>query len=339
MTELTAFLRQLEFANPALLGLLALPVLFIVWQIFRYKQLYPDLQLPILEGVKEHLRPARGMIKKYLFLFRVIALALLVLALARPRTSMSEEEIETDGIDIVMALDISGSMNALDFKPDRLEAAKQKALDFISERPHDRIGLVVFAGESFTQCPLTTDTSMVKKMLREIRQGLIEDGTAIGMGLATAVLRLKESDAKSKVVILLTDGENNQGQIDPLTAAETAVQFGVRVYTIGVGSNGLAPFRDKNPFTGQVFQSMHPVKLDEALLKEIANKTGGKYFQATNNAALSEVYSEIDRLEKTRMEVTRVTRYTENFHWFLIIGGIFLLLELVLRYTVVRSIP
>jgi len=331
-------LRRIEFEHPLLLLLLVLPVLYILWQILRYKQLYPSLDLPVLAGLQQHRKPFRGFLKKYLFIFRALAVSFLVIALARPRTSLNEENIETEGIDIVLSLDISGSMNALDFRPDRLQAAKTKALDFISQRPNDRIGLVVFAGESYTQCPLTTDTSMVKKLLREVQQGIIEDGTAIGMGLANAVLRLKESDAKSRVVILLTDGVNNSGQIDPNTAVETALQFGVRVYTIGVGSNGTAPFAMKTPF-GQTVTRQVEVELDEALLKNIAEKTGGKYFQAKNTQALGEVYAEIDRLEKTRMQVTRITRHTEEFHWFVIIGILILLLEIILRYTVVRSIP
>lgn len=331
-------LRRIEFEHPLMLLLLALPLIYILWQVFRYKKLYPSLNLPVLAGLQDHTKPFRGFLKKYLFIFRALAVAFLVVALARPRTTLNEENIETEGIDIILSLDISGSMNALDFRPDRLQAAKTKALDFISQRPNDRIGLVVFAGESYTQCPLTTDTSMVKKLLREVQQGIIEDGTAIGMGLANAVLRLKESDAKSRVVILLTDGVNNSGQIDPNTAVETALQYGIRVYTIGVGSNGTAPFAMKTPF-GQTITRQVEVELDEDLLKGIADKTGGKYFQAKNTRALGEVYKEIDRLEKTRMQVTRITRHTEEFHWFVIIGALILLIEAIIKYSIVRSIP
>lgn len=331
-------LRRIEFEHPLMLLLLALPLIYMLWQVFRYKQLYPTLNLPVLAGLDDHTRPIRGFLKKYLFVLRAVAVAFLVIALARPRTTLNEENIETEGIDIVLSLDISGSMNALDFRPDRLQAAKAKALDFISQRPNDRIGLVVFAGESYTQCPLTTDTTMVKKLLREVQQGIIEDGTAIGMGLANAVLRLKESDAKSRVVILLTDGVNNSGQIDPNTAVETALQYGIRVYTIGVGSNGTAPFAMKTPF-GQTVTRQVEVELDETLLRSIADKTGGKYFQARNTQALGKVYEEIDRLEKTRMQVTRITRHTEEFHWFVIIGLLVLLMEAVIRYLIVRSIP
>lgn len=330
--------NQISFANPGVLFLLIIPLLLIGWQIWRYRYLYPTLRLPILEGVKGHSRPVRGFIKKYLFVLRSLAVAAFVIALARPQIAFNEEEVNTEGIDIIIALDISGSMDALDFKPDRLGAAKIKASEFIDGRPNDRIGLVVFAGESFTQSPLTTDHAVVKKLLAEVKSGLIEQGTAIGMGLATSVIRLKESDAKSKVIILLTDGVNNSGFVDPLTAVEAALEYNIRVYTIGVGKNGMAPFRSQN-FFGNTEITQQEVRLDADLLKQIAEKTGGRFFQATNDAALGNVYNEIDRLEKTRIQVTRLTRKTEEFYWFLIIGGILLLAELVLRYTIVRSIP
>lgn len=330
--------NQLIFANPWVFGLLILPFLFIGWQLWRYKSMYPTLRLPILAGVKGHTKPIRGMIKKYLYVLRALGVIALIVALARPQISFSEEEVNTEGIDIILALDISGSMKALDFQPDRLGAAKQKALEFIDSRPNDRMGLVVFAGESFTQCPLTTDHEVLKKLLEEVKEGVIEQGTAIGMGLSTSVIRLKDSDAKSKVVILLTDGVNNSGFIDPLTAVEAALQYNIRVYTIGVGKNGMAPFKMQD-FFGNTRVTEQEVKLDSKLLKEIAEKTGGKYFQATNNKALGNVYEEIDELEKTRIQVTRITRKTEEFHLFLIIGGLLFLLELLLRYAVVRSIP
>ncbi|MEZ4774293.1 MAG: VWA domain-containing protein [Bacteroidia bacterium] len=335
---MTSFWNKITFANPWIFLLLIIPVLMILWQIWRYRYLYPTLRLPILEGVKAHARPVRGFIKKYLFVLRVLGVSAFIIALARPQSSMSEEEINTEGIDIVIALDISGSMEALDFEPDRLGAAKQKAKEFIEGRKNDRIGLVVFAGESFTQCPLTIDHPVLLDMLKTVRTGIIEQGTAIGMGLATAVIRLKESEAKSKVIILLTDGVNNSGFIDPLTAVTAAQEYGIRVYTIGVGKNGMAPFKVQDFFGNTQYQQQE-VRIDEELLKEIAARTGGKYFQATSNAALGNVYQEIDRLEKTRIEVTRLTNYTEEFYWFLIIGGLLFLLEMVLRYSVVRSIP
>lgn len=335
---MTSFWNKITFANPWIFLLLIIPVLMILWQIWRYRYLYPTLRLPILEGVKSHARPVRGFIKKYLFVLRVLGISAFIVALARPQSSMSEEEINTEGIDIIISLDISGSMEALDFEPDRLGAAKEKAREFIEGRKNDRIGLVVFAGESFTQCPLTIDHPVLLDMLKTVRTGIIEQGTAIGMGLATAVIRLKESEAKSKVIILLTDGVNNSGFIDPLTAVTAAQEYGIRVYTIGVGKNGMAPFKVQD-FFGNIQYQQQEVRIDEDLLKEIAERTGGKYFQATSNAALGNVYQEIDRLEKTRIEVTRLTNYTEEFYWFLIIGGLLFLLEMVLRYTVVRSIP
>ncbi|MDX2247813.1 MAG: VWA domain-containing protein [Bacteroidia bacterium] len=333
-----SYWNQITFANPWVFVLLAVPILMILWQVWRYKYLYPTLRLPILEGVKSHARPLRGFIKKYLFVLRVLGITAFIFALARPQSSLNEEEINTEGIDIVISLDISGSMEALDFEPDRLGAAKEKAREFIENRKNDRIGLVVFAGESFTQCPLTIDHEVLVGMLKNVKTGLIEQGTAIGMGLATAVIRLKESEAKSKVIILLTDGVNNSGFIDPLTAVAAAQEYGIRVYTIGVGKNGMAPFKVQD-FFGNVQYQQQEVRIDEELLAEIAARTGGKYFQATSNAALGNVYQEIDRLEKTRIEVTRLTNYTEEFYWFLILGGILFLLEMILRYTFVRSIP
>ncbi|MEZ4827419.1 MAG: VWA domain-containing protein [Bacteroidia bacterium] len=306
---MTSFWNRIAFANPWIFLLLVIPVLMIIWHFWRYKYLYPTLRLPILEGVRPHARPIRGFIKKYLFVLRALAVTAMIFALARPQSTMSEEEVNTEGIDIVIALDISGSMEALDFEPDRLGAAKEKAREFIEGRKNDRIGLVVFAGESFTQCPLTIDHEVVLNMLKSVKTGIIEQGTAIGMGLATSVIRLKESEAKSKVIILLTDGVNNSGFIDPLTAVSAAQEYNIRVYTIGVGKNGMAPFKVQDFFGNTQYQQQE-VRLDEELLKEIATRTGGKYFQATSNAALGNVYQEIDRLEKTRIEVTRFTNYT-----------------------------
>lgn len=333
-----SFLQQLEFASPWVLYLLILPLLMIVWHFGRLRKKYPSLRLPITAGLALHQKPVRGIVKQNLFILRALAVAFLVVALARPQTSFNEENVNTEGIDIVLSLDISGSMKALDFRPDRLGAAKLTASNFIQNRNNDRIGLVVFASESFTQCPLTTDHQMLQNLLKDVDEGLLESGTAIGMGLSTAVIRLKDSDAKSRVVILLTDGDNNSGFIDPMTATEAAKQFGIRVYTIGVGKNGMAPYRVKGPFGNyQIVQQ--EVKLDEELLKQIANSTGGKYYNVKNTGALEQVYEEIDQLEKTRIQVTRITRKTEQFYWFLIIGGILLLVEWLLRYAIVRSIP
>ncbi|MEM6629441.1 MAG: VWA domain-containing protein [Bacteroidota bacterium] len=331
------YFKHIEFASPNAFFLFIFPGIFLIWHIWRAKRLYPTLTLPILAGLKGYRNPVRGFIKKNLFILRAIALGFLILALARPQTSFNEEEVSTEGIDIVIALDVSGSMLARDFQPDRLEAAKKKAEDFLDSRKNDRIGLVVFAGESFTQCPLTIDHQVVKKLLSEIKNGLIEDGTAIGMGLATSISRLKESETQSKVVILLTDGVNNAGFIDPLTAVEAALEYGIRVYTIAVGRRGTAPYPVQTPF-GTTYQNME-VEIDEELLQQIASETGGKYFRATNNQALENVYKEIDDLEKSKIQVTRISRKTEEFHWFLLMGGLFLLVEILLRYLVVRHIP
>ncbi|MEM7655239.1 MAG: VWA domain-containing protein [Bacteroidota bacterium] len=330
--------KSLTFANPEALFLMVLPALFVLYRLWRYKHLYPTLQLPIVDALAGHTSPIRGFLKKYLFFLRTLVVSLIIIALARPQQTFNEEEIDTEGIDILLALDVSGSMSALDFKPNRLGAAKQKALEFIEGREHDRIGLVVFAGESFTQCPLTTDHGMLKKLLSEVEEGLLEQGTAIGMGLSTSVIRLKDSDAESRVIILLTDGVNNAGFIDPLTAVEAAKQYDIRVYTIGVGKDGEAPFWAQNAF-GQRFKQTQEVKLDEELLEDIALQTGGKYYQATNTTALGKVYEEIDELEKTRIQVTRISRKSEEFHFFVILAGILLCLELIIRYAVVRHIP
>jgi Ca-activated chloride channel family protein len=332
-----SYLKQLDFASPWVFSLLLLPVLFVAWRLWRGKKTYPSLRIPSLLGMAGQTRPWRGLVKQYLFVLRALASIFLIVALARPQIAFSEQEVSTDGIDIVLALDVSGSMKALDFDPNRLEAAKVKAAQFIEARPNDRMGLVVFAGESFTQCPVTTDHEVVKLLLKDVKDGLIEDGTAIGMGLATAVSRLQESETQSKVVILLTDGENNAGFIDPATAVEAAVEYGIRVYTIGVGTKGIAKIPQQTPF-GTIYQDAQ-VNIDEDLLKEIAQKTGGKYFRATSNEALSSIYEEIDQLETSRLQVSVLTRKTEEFTPFLLLGLALLALELILRYAVVRAVP
>lgn len=331
------YLKQLTFASPWVLGLLALAAVFVGWQIWQRRRIYPTLRLPALHVVADRLNPWRGLVKQNLFILRALGSIFLIVALARPQILFTEQEINTDGIDIVIAVDVSGSMKAQDFKPNRLEAAKAKAAEFIDGRPNDRIGLVVFAGESFTQCPVTTDHEVVNLLLKDVKDGLIQDGTAIGMGLATAVNALKDNETKSKVVILLTDGENNAGFIDPATAVEAAIEFGIRVYTIGVGTNGTAPMPMQSAF-GTVLREVE-VKIDEALLKEIAQKTEGKYFRATGNEALANIYEEIDELETSRLQVSVLTRKTEEFAPFLLIGLGLFFLEMILRYAVVRHIP
>ncbi|CAN5155747.1 VWA domain-containing protein [soil metagenome] len=326
-----SYFDHITFGNPKAFYLLVLPVLLIFWIAWRYNKQYAELRMSSLDGFSAG-GSYKGGIKTALYLLRILVLCLLIVVMARPESNLKEENVTAEGIDLVMALDVSTSMLAEDFKPNRLVAAKELAADFISNRPNDRVGLVVFAGESFTQCPITTDRQIVLSLLKEIKEGLIEDGTAIGMGLATAVSRLKESEAKSKVVILLTDGVNNTGFIDPMTASEAALSYGVRVYTIGVGTIGTA----RHPMSpGMPIE----VKIDEALLKEIANMTGGRYFRATNNESLKQIYDEIDTLEKTKIEVSTIQRVSLEFYPILLIAGIMLLLEMILRYTFLRSIP
>lgn len=331
------FLNQIEFAEKWWFALLLIPVLMLVWYVIRYKKNYPVLQLSTIEGVRKFTSPIRGKLKHLLFMLRILALAFLVLALARPQKLMEKEDVTTEGIDIVMALDISSSMLARDFDPNRLKAAKNVAQDFIKDRPNDRIGLTVFAGESFTQCPVTTDHRVLVNLMKDVEDGMVEDGTAIGMGLANAVNRLKSNEAESKVIILLTDGVNNTGNIDPLTAAEAAINHDIRVYTIGVGTKGKA----KRPvkIRGRTVYRKVDVNIDEKLLKEVASKTNGKYFRATGNQSLRNIYQEIDQLEKSKIEVTSFRRRSEEFYAFAFIAFGLIIGELLLRYTVERSVP
>lgn len=271
------------------------------------------------------------------YVLRFIALGAIIIALARPRSSQEFERVDTQGIDIIIAIDVSTSMLARDFSPDRISAAKDIAIEFIAQRPRDRMGIVVFAGESFTQCPLTTDRATLINLMKEVETGLIEDGTAIGNGLATAIARLKESQAKSRVVILLTDGVNNRGEIAPLMAAEIAKVYGVRVYTIGVGAMGLAPYPMMTPFGVQIQQVK--VEIDEPLLKQIAQETGGKYFRATDNTKMLEIYSEINKLETSRTVVDSFPIYKELFMKYALIALAAIVLELFLRFFVLRRIP
>ena len=276
------------------------------------------------------------MVRHLPFLLREAALALIIICLARPRSSTEMEKVDTEGIDIVLAMDVSTSMLARDFKPDRISAAKDIAIEFIGQRISDRMGIVVFAGESYTQCPLTTDRATLINLMKDIETGLIEDGTAIGNGLATAVGRMKDSDAKSRVVILLTDGVNNRGEVAPETAAEIAKTFGVRVYTIGVGANGMAPYPVITPF-GVQLQDMQ-VEIDEALLKQIAETTGGRYFRATDNTKLAEIYSEINQMEKARTTVDSFPVYKELFPKYALAALLLLLAELLVKLFL-RRLP
>lgn len=271
------------------------------------------------------------------FILRILSLILLIIALARPQSFLSGKNVLTEGIDIVMNLDISSSMLAEDLKPNRLEAAKKVIAEFISNRQYDRIGLVIFSKESFTQCPMTIDYNVIKDLLREIKSGIIEDGTAIGNAIANGVNRLKDSKSKSKVMILVTDGVNNSGEVDPLTAAEIAKTYGVKIYTIGVGTYGQAPYPIPTPF-GIRYQ-MVPVEIDENLLQQISNMTGGKYFRATNSNALHEIYQKIDKMEKTKIEITSYSRADEIFHNWAFAGLILLLFELFISKFYLRKLP
>jgi Ca-activated chloride channel family protein len=328
----------IEFLNKEFFWLLlALPIA-ILWYVFKYNKQTAELKISSIKGFKSS-SAIWTKLRHVLFVLRLIALALLITALARPRTvDVSTKTRTTRGIDIVMAIDVSASMLAKDLRPNRLEALKEVAADFINGRPNDRIGLVEYAGEAYTKTPITSDKSIVLRSLRDIKYNtIIESGTAIGMGLATAVNRLKDSRAKSKVIILLTDGVNNSGFIDPKIASELAVEYGIKTYTIGLGTNGMAlsPI-GINP-NGSFRYGRQQVEIDEDLLKEIAEVTGGKYFRATNNEKLAEIYKEINKLEKTEVEEKKYYNYDEKYRPLVILAGLLLLIELVLRNTIFRS--
>ena len=326
-----------EFANPGFLYLLIIVPILGVWYWYKHMRDQADLQVSQTMAFESGSWSAKQFLYFGLYLFRVAAIALLIIVLARPQTHMRRQDVTIEGIDIVLALDVSGSMLAMDLKPDRLEAAKQVAKEFISGRENDRFGLVIFSGESFTQCPLTTDHRVVKNLFKEVKSGMIEDGTAIGDGLATAVSRLKESKAVSKVIILLTDGVNNQGSVDPLSAAEIAKVYGVRIYTIGVGTMGKAPYPMQTPFGVQT--QYVDVKIDEQLLQQVAEMTDGRYFRATSNQKLREIYQEIDKLEKSKIDVAEIERTKEEYFPFALAAFILIGLEILFRNTVFRSVP
>ena len=325
------------FEYPALLWLLVIPALMLVHYVYiELSGRRPHLRVPDVKFWKAGGRSVLGVIRHLPFLLRTIALVMIIIAIARPRSSTKMDKIDTEGIDIVLAMDVSTSMLARDFTPDRISAAKDIAIEFISQRPSDRMGIVVFAGESYTQCPLTTDRATLINLMKEIETGLIEDGTAIGNGLATAVARMQNSDAKSRVVILLTDGVNNSGEITPQTAADIAKTYGIRVYTIGVGANGTAPYPVMTPW-GVQMQNVE-VEIDENLLKNIAETTGGRYFRATDNTKLSEIYSEINKMEKARTTIDSFPIYKELFAGFALIALACLLLEVLISF-ILRRLP
>lgn len=330
-------MKDLVFQSPKLLYLLLLLLPVLAWYIIKERESKPSLQFSSLAGFQQGGKSLRLFLRHILFALRMLAIALIIVVLARPQSTKHWRNVTTEGIDIIIALDISSSMLARDFQPDRLDASKDVAIEFISGRPNDRIGLVVFSGESFTQCPLTSDHAVLINMFRDIKSGMIEDGTAIGNGLATSVSRLKDSKAISKVIILLTDGVNNKGEIAPLTAAEIAKTFGIRVYTVGVGTIGMAPYPVNTPM-GVQFRNME-VKIDEDVLQQVAEATDGKYFRATNNKKLKEIYEQIDQLEKSKIDVKEISKREEEYLIFGLFALIFLLGEALLKTTVFRSLP
>lgn len=326
----------ITFAEPYLLYLLSIIPAMIAFYVLKQHKTSASFRMPGIGPFGQVGKTFRNYLRHILFALRTAAISLLIIIIARPQSTNSFQDVSTEGIDIVLVLDISGSMLARDFKPDRLEASKNVATEFISGRPYDRMGLVVFSGESFTQCPLTTDHAVLINLMREIESGMIEDGTAIGMGLATAVSRIKDSEAKSKVVILLTDGVNNRGEIAPATAAGIAKSFGIRVYTIGVGTQGMAPYPVRTPF-GVQYQNM-PVEIDEAILRDIAQTTGGRYFRATDNDKLIQVYAEIDKMEKSKIDVRQYTRKEEKYLIPAVLAFCLLAAEILVRYTIFRNL-
>lgn len=332
------YFSNIKFANIYFLYLLILiPVLiFWYWYKFRNKN-HPDIMFADIAGFKGYQQNFKVKLYHFLNFLKIISIALLVIVLARPQSSLSKQDINIEGIDLVIALDISGSMLAEDFKPNRLEVAKTVGIDFINGRDNDRIGLVVFSGESFTQCPLTTDHDVLINLFSTVKTGMIEDGTAIGDGLATAVNRLRNSSAISKVIILLTDGVNNMGMIDPLTAAQIAARFNIRVYTIGVGGTGPAPYPFQTQF-GIRYQNVD-IPIDENLLKSIAQTANGQYFRATNKNKLEEIYKEINELEKTKIDVTEFKRKKEEFLPYLLISFLLLIIDFIVKSTYLKMIP
>lgn len=326
----------MEFRHPAFFLLALLIPFILIWGKKREKL---ELAFSSIEIVGSRPITFRMVLYQMMPYLRGLVFLLIIFALARPVTVSSDREYQTHGVDIIIALDISGSMLAEDFQPEnRVYVAKQEAMKFIKGRESDRIGLVVFAKKAFTQCPLTMDYNILMQLIADIRVGMIDDGTAIGMGLATAVNRLRESDAKSKVIILITDGENNAGNIDPITAAELAKSFGIKVYTIGVGRGGMVPFPVEDPLFGKRYVQVN-VEVDETSLKRIADITGGLFFRARDPAALSEIYEKINQLEKSEVKVKEYKSFNELFSLFLIPGLILLLLDIFLRRTVLLKVP
>lgn len=331
-------IRDISFLHPNVLwGLLAIPVL-IAWYIVKYSKKRPHLMLSTLDGLKDHGLSFKSILMPVFFGLRMLATALIIVALARPYLPNYESKVETEGIDIIMTIDISSSMLARDFKPNRLEAAKEVVTEFIDNRANDRIGLVVFGGEAFTQCPITIDHHILTGFMDNIKSGLLKDGTAIGSGLGVSVNRLKESKVASKVIILLTDGVNNTGAADPLTTAELAKKFNIRVYTIGVGKKGKASSPVGVYPDGSFAYDYVQVEIDEELLKNIASETDGQYFRATDNESLVAIYNEIDKMEKSKVRVSSLPKPIDKYHILILIALGILTLEMIFNYTFLRSV-
>lgn len=330
-------ITRLHFADPEYFWLLLFIPIAVAWYWYKLRHYSVPLQMSSTAVFKQFAPGWKHYARYGLFGLRMLAVSLLILALARPQTNLNRQDISVEGIDIMLATDISSTMLAEDIKPNRLEAAKEVGIEFISSRPDDRIGLVIFSGESFTQCPLTSNHALLINLYKDVTFGIIDDGTAIGDGMATAVNRLKESKAKSKVIILLTDGINNMGSIDPQSAAEIAELYGIRIYTIGIGTMGTALFPVRTQF-GMQYQRME-VQIDEERLQKISALTNGKYFRATNKQKLEQVYKEIDRLEKSKIDVTEFSRKKEEFLPFVILALVLLTLEFIVRFAVLKLVP
>ncbi|MDB5222515.1 MAG: hypothetical protein JWN83_1182 [Chitinophagaceae bacterium] len=330
------YFQNIAFGQPQFFYLLILIPALVAWKIIKGRSQQAAINVSSVRGL-QNISSWKNIFHHTPFVLRLLALTCIIFALARPQTRNDEQLTEGEGVDIILCIDVSGSMTAQDFTPNRMEAAKKVAEDFVDQRVADRIGIVIFSGESFTQCPLTTDHAVLKSQIEQIRNGLLEDGTAIGSGLATSVDRLRTSTAKSKVVILLTDGINNGGLIDPATAREIAKRFNVKVYTIGVGTDGYAPTPVNTPM-GIVMQN-EKVAIDEKLLTNIAAETGGRYFRAKDNASLKNIYNEIDKLEKSKVQITTFRRFAEKFYPFVFAALLFLFLEVLLRFTVFKKFP
>jgi Ca-activated chloride channel family protein len=326
-----------EFANPELFWLFLLIPALVAWYIWKYRENYSKMTISGLSHFKGAPVTLRQRFIHLPFVLKILVLSLLIVALTRPQSSSEREDVSIEGIDIIMAIDISSSMLAQDLQPNRLEASKKVAIDFAKGRPNDRMGLVIFSGEAFTQCPLTTDHQVLEHLFTEARSGMIEDGTAIGDGLATAISRLKDSQAISKVIILITDGVSNMGALDASSAAEIAKLYGIRVYTIGVGTMGTAPYPVQTPFGVQMQQV--EVKIDELLLQQVADMTDGKYYRATSNKKLQEIYQDIDTLEKSKIDVTVFSKKSEEFHRWVLAAALLFLLMIVLKYTWLKTLP